>query len=84
MFYRTGDSVMAVGVGGIAEFEIDRPQLLFRGPYDRGGGFGSPPYDVDPDGQRFLMTKTEQPADETIQFNLVLNWFEELKQRVGN
>ena len=30
------------------------------------------------------MTKTERPADETTQFNLVLNWFEELKQRVGN
>ena len=30
------------------------------------------------------MTKTEQPADETTQFNIVLHWFEELKQRVGN
>ncbi len=55
-----------------------------RGPYDRTGGFGSPNDDVDLDGERFLMTKTERPADETTQFNLVLNWFEELKQRLGN
>lgn len=84
VFYLTGDSVMVVGVGGIPDFEIGRPRLAFRGPYDRTGGFGSPNYDVDLDGERFLMTKTERPADEMTQFDPVLNWFEELKQRVGN
>jgi len=40
-------------------------------------------YDVSPDGQRFLMVKptTAQEAAPT-QINVVLNWFEELKQRV--
>ena len=40
-----------------------------------------PDYDVSPDGQRFLMLKaTDQPAPT--QINVVLNWFEELKQKV--
>ena len=43
-------------------------------------------YDITPDGQRFLVV---MPADETVsdeptapQINVILNWFEELKERV--
>ena len=38
-------------------------------------------YDVDPDGERFLMI---QGPEETRgpRINVILNWFEELKQRV--
>ena len=37
-------------------------------------------YDIAPDGQRFL---TVQGSDSNVtQLNVVLNWFEELKQRV--
>jgi hypothetical protein len=40
-------------------------------------------YDVSPDGQRFLMLKpSEQAQAAPTQINVVLNWFEELKQRV--
>ena len=40
-------------------------------------------YDVTPDGQRFLMLKTGGPEESAAtQINVVLNWFEELKQRV--
>ena len=36
-----------------------------------------------PDGQRFLMTKTaDQQQAALTQINVVLNWFEELKQKV--
>jgi hypothetical protein len=42
-----------------------------------------PNYDVSPDGQRFLMVKSsEQEAAAPTQINVVLNWFEELKQKV--
>ena len=43
------------------------------------------PYDITPDGQRFLMVFPADQADsvaETEQINIVLNWFEELKERV--
>ena len=40
-------------------------------------------YDVSADGQRFLMLRpVEQPSQSTTQINVVLNWFEELKQKV--
>jgi hypothetical protein len=44
--------------------------------------------DVDPDGKRFLMIKEAAPAvkpapaSESRKLVIVLNWFEELKQRV--
>jgi hypothetical protein len=38
-------------------------------------------YDVSPDGQRFLMVK-ENEATSAAQINVVLNWFEEVKQKV--
>ena len=42
-----------------------------------------PNYDVSPDGQRFLMLKPiEQARAAPTQINVVLNWFEELKQKV--
>jgi hypothetical protein len=36
---------------------------------------------VSPDGQRFLMLKATEQTTPT-QINVVLNWFEELKQKV--
>ena len=56
--------------------------MLFKGPYlPTSASF--PSYDVSPDGQRFLMLKpVESPTSPPTQINVVLNWFEELKQRV--
>jgi Tol biopolymer transport system component len=80
LFYRNGDRVMAVEVTTGTSFVAGKPRVLFEGQY-----FGSPGFlnfDVAPDGQRFLMLK--EPASERAlaHFNLVVNWFEELKQRV--
>jgi hypothetical protein len=37
---------------------------------------------VSPDGQRFLMVKSNESAQVApTQINVVLNWFEELKQK---
>jgi hypothetical protein len=47
------------------------------------GALGPRPYDVSPDGQRFLMIKedaTRAPKPPSLQ--VVLNWFEELKAKV--
>jgi hypothetical protein len=40
------------------------------------------PYDVAPDGQRFMMLEESVKQPPTTRLNVVLNWFEELKQRV--
>ena len=39
-------------------------------------------YNVAPDGQRFVMIQEGAPVSSVTQINVVLNWFEELKQRV--
>jgi hypothetical protein len=40
-------------------------------------------YDVSPDDQRFVMFQIEDVASGT-ELILVDNWFEELRQRMGN
>ena len=80
LFYRAGtnaEKMMAVETRTKPTLSVGRPQLLFEGYYDRTSG------SVTPDGQRFLLLKPqEQQQDVVNQIHVVLNWFEELKQRV--
>ena len=63
-------------------FSAGKPRMLFEGPYvPTPRSF--PDYDVSPDGQRFLMLKANEQAQPPGQINVVLNWFEELKQKVS-
>ena len=72
--------MMAVDITTEPTFSADSPRLLFEETYQKSTLFGAA-YDVSPDGQRFLMIQgSEQEA--VTQINVVLNWFEELKQRV--
>jgi serine/threonine protein kinase len=79
LFYRSGQKMMAVNYTEQPEFSADKPRMLFEGPY-----MPSPrslaDYDVSPDGQRFLMLKNAEQRPGEI--NVVLNWTEELKQKV--
>ncbi len=76
LFYLNGQTVMAVGVETEPEFRAGTPRLLFEGSYLVAiGRF----YDVSADGQRFVMIQPEEGSAPT-QINVVLNWFEELKQ----
>jgi hypothetical protein len=55
--------------------------MLFDGRYES-APFPIANYDVSPDGQRFLMLKPSEQEVAPTQINVVLNWFEELKQKV--
>jgi serine/threonine-protein kinase len=89
IFYITqaGDAVMAVSVETEPTFSPGKPRELFRGTFVAGYG-ESPPYDIHPDGKRFLMIKQLQiqegePAEaQPRKIIIVTNWLEELKQRV--
>jgi serine/threonine-protein kinase len=82
LFYRKGGQMMAVEVRTQPTFSAGSPKLLFQGPFEEGSDFRRM-YDVSPDGQRFLMLKpVESQASAHTQINVVLNWFEELKQKV--
>jgi hypothetical protein len=77
-FYRNGKKMMAVDIATLPSFSASTPKVLFEGQYQL-LSTSTPNYDVSPDGQRFLMLK---PIEQGAQINVVLNWFEELKQKV--
>jgi serine/threonine protein kinase/Tol biopolymer transport system component len=82
LFYRSGDKMMAVDIVTQPSFAAGKPRVLFEGQYEP-APFPIANYDVSPDGQRFLMLKPSGSAEAApTQINIVLNWFEELKQKV--
>jgi serine/threonine-protein kinase len=82
LFYRTGDKMVAVDIATESSFSAGKPRMLFELQYVPTPAT-LPNYDVSPDGQRFLMLKpVEQAQAAPTQINVVLNWFEELKQKV--
>ncbi len=81
IFYRRGGNYYVVGVTTEPEFLASSPQQLF-GPFVMRNQF-----DVSADGQRLLIAlagdadqRTEDALTERIA--VILNWFEDLKQRV--
>jgi serine/threonine-protein kinase len=81
LFFRSGDQMFVVAVRTRPELAVGVTRKLFEGPYAL-----SPVehrnYDVTRDGQRFLMVRRSSPAEGTVRLNVVVNWLEELKQRV--
>jgi len=82
LFYRSGDKLMAADIANQAGFAAGRPRKLFEGRYGDSPNPVTANYDVSLDGQRFLMTKESEQSSSVTQINVVLNWFEELKQKV--
>jgi serine/threonine-protein kinase len=84
LFYRSGNRMLAVEIKTQPSFTAGKPKMLFAGQYQPSPNpLPSANYDVSPDGQRFLMLEpTQQAQAAPTQINVVLNWFEELKQKV--
>ena len=82
LFYRNGDQMMAVRIDREPTFTPGRPIVVFEGQYQAMFGAISRDYDLSPDGQRFLMIKAGDENAATPQIHIILNWFEELKERV--
>jgi eukaryotic-like serine/threonine-protein kinase len=88
LFYRSGDAGMVVPVETEPAFRPGKPEALFRGAYVGLSLDDAHTWDISPDGKRFLMIKeavsTASPAapEGPRKINIVVNWFEELKQRV--
>jgi eukaryotic-like serine/threonine-protein kinase len=88
LFYRSGNAVMAVPVKTEPTFSLETPRALFLGTYFFVSNMGLNAYtwDISPDGKRFLMMKLPATTPSTEggprKINIVVNWFEELKQWV--
>ncbi len=81
LFYRNRDAMIAVSVQTEPEFSVGTPTVLFRGGY--AGGVAGPEgrlYDLAPDGARFVMIDTGGTTTDS--FRVVLNWDQELLERV--
>ena len=82
LFYRGSDGVMAVPVSTqAAAFAAGLPRRLFADHFEP-TGTGTGGYDVSLDGRRFLMISPAEPELPVAQINLVLGWFDEVRQRV--
>jgi len=87
LFYRNGDAVMVVSVRTEPTLSLETPEVLLRGALYLTFLDTTSYWNVSADGKRFLIIKESRErassARELMQrINIVLNWFEELKQKV--
>ncbi len=83
LFFRTTDSVMVATVAPASSIEFTAPKALFADRYERTQGMNHTHFDTAPDGRLLLIedpAATSASAFKRHQFNIVLNWFEELKR----
>ena len=90
LFYRNRNQVMVVEIDTTRGFGAEAPRLLFEGDFvqdNAAGGGGNPNFDIAPDGESFVMVASENGGGvgtaQVGTVTVVLNWIEELKERVS-
>lgn len=82
LFYRSGNRMMAVEITTEPDFRSEAPIELWERPY-----FSQEimawNYDVAADGRFLMLGLAEESDTAPTQVNVVLNWFEELQERVA-
>jgi hypothetical protein len=73
--------MMAVDVQTTPTFSAGKPRKLFEKEYERSLALWAN-YDASPDGQRLLMVRQENASARATHINVVLNWLEELRQKL--
>ncbi|HEX9701003.1 MAG TPA: protein kinase [Acidobacteriota bacterium] len=76
LFYRSGDDLMAARIELDPTFRVLGTTRLF--PFGNSDDRWSPNYDYDTASQRFVVI--ERDVAESIRFNVILNYFEELQR----
>ena len=79
IFYRDGRRLMAVPVATQPDFRAGTPRVVFETDFLNCNGMS---YDVAPDGQRFLVLKPVTAGEPITELEVVVNWFEELKEKM--
>ena len=82
LFYASSPTgqLMAVDITTQPTFQAGTPRAVLEEGFRLVAGAQGANYDVSPDGQRFLTVRDS--AENLTQLNIVLNWFQELKERV--
>jgi serine/threonine-protein kinase len=82
IFFRGNGKFYAVDVATSPTFKPGTPRVLFNDRFRSQAP--APDYDVSPDGKRFLMLSMPEGGSPSLaQINIVLNWFEEVQQKVS-
>ena len=81
LFYENDGQLWAVEIETEPTADWEDPVALFETPWLIPGG-GVVNYNVTLDGQRFVFVQPIEEAIELRQINVVLNWFQELIERV--
>jgi hypothetical protein len=93
IYYRDGSRIMRAPILPGRTFSIDTPEELFLGAWTRVPAAFPPPrtnWDITPDGDSFLFvsqpgaTLGEGGGEPVVTVEIVVNWFEELRSRIGN
>ncbi len=91
LYYRHGDELGVVSVEEMEQsLSVGTPRHVFDDRFmrDTGGAEGGVAnYDIAPNGEAFVMVEDASTAGAAVlspQLYVVTNWFEELRQRLGN
>ena len=82
LFYRSGIRMMAVTIGTEPELKLGIARVLFEESFEQNPYVTideQPNYDVDPEGDRFLMVSDRSVGE----IKLILNWDKELERLVA-
>ena len=84
LFFRNGDKMMGASISSKGDLlEAGKPHALFERKFATvNNPSGDAWYDVSPDGQRFLMLKTDDTGGAS-SIVIVQDWLTELKSRVA-
>ena len=79
LFYRNQNQWMVVDIPKTTPIKPGPPRLLFEGPYLNIPGMS---YDYDEVGDRFLVLRGIEDESPVTEIRVVLNWFQEVRERV--
>jgi len=83
LFFRSQGLMMASRVATAGTFTHTKPRALFdASPYDQASPTRA--YDVGPDGRFLMVASREQDPRPVTRIQVVLNWFDDLRQRVSS
>ena len=83
LFYLASDgALLSVPIETVPSFTTGRPVQVVKPGYWTGTGTTGRPYDVSPDGARFLMLKPVAERESADRIVVVENWTEDLKRLV--
>ena len=82
ILYWEDHRMMSVPVSTAPELRAGTPRPLFEGSYNQGDRIGIRSYDVTADGMRFVTILRREEERAPRQIHVVLNWFDELRERL--